>query len=286
MVSEKNFGIIGGDMRQFYLAKSLVADGNNVLLCEFEKLDFEDEIIKNSSIETVIESSEYVIFPIPITRDGKSINAPFSYKKIDLDEKLYNLLKNKKVFGGIISLIKKEVKNLAIYIKDYYREDFMILNAIPTAEGAVKVAFDECKKTINKSKCLVTGYGRVGKILAELLKNMGAEVTVSARKSEDRAWIDASGYKFININNDPLNFDIIFNTVPAQIFNYDMLMRCQKETVIIDLASEPGGVDKESAKKLGIKSVQALGLPGKFFPETAGEIIKTTIYKIIEEESL
>ena len=288
MVSGKNFGIIGGDMRQLYLAKSLAIDENNVSVCGFEKLDFEDEIIKNSSIETVIDSSEYVIFPIPITIDGKSINTPFSDKKIALDEKLYDLLKNKKIFGGIISLIKKEVKNSAICIKDYYREDFMILNAIPTAEGAVKVAFDECKKTINKSKCLVAGYGRVGKILAELLRSMGAEVTVSARKSEDRAWIDASEYKFINIkkNGDPLNFDIIFNTVPAQIFNYDTLIRCQEKTVIIDLASEPGGVDKESAKKLGIKSVQALGLPGKFFPETAGEIIKTTIYKIIEEESL
>ncbi len=293
MISGKKFGIIGGDLRQFYMAKSLASDKNNVLIYGFEKIDTEkidtkNETIKSADLETVINSSEYVILPLPVTGDGEIINAPFCDKKINLNEKLYALLKNKKVFGGIISPIEKEVKNSAYYIKDYYREDFMILNAVPTAEGAVKAALGEYKKTINKSNCLVAGYGRIGKVLAELLKNMGANVTVSARKSEDMAWINTRGYKSINLKNNksPLGFDIIFNTVPAQIFDYNNLLLCPKETIIIDLASEPGGVDKEAAEKLGIKAVHALGLPGKFFPETAGEIIKKTIYKIIEEEGL
>ncbi len=288
MISGKKFGIIGGDLRQFYMAKSILADKNNVLICGFEKIDEPDEKIINSSIESVINSCEYIILPLPITRNGATINAPFSDKQTDLNENLYESLKNKKVFGGIISSIKKEVKSSIKYLKDYYREDLIILNAVPTAEGAVKVALGEYKKTISKSKCLVVGYGRIGKVLAELLKNMGAEVTVSARKSEDMAWIDAQGYKSINLSNNKniLDFDIIFNTVPAQIFNNNQLLLCRKETIIIDLASEPGGIDKESAKKLGIKFVHALGLPGKFFPQTSGEIIKKTIYKIIEEEEL
>lgn len=288
MISGRKFGIIGGDLRQLYLAESLSADKNVVLICGFEKADKADEDVKISDIETVINSSEYVIFPLPVTRDEKVLNAPLSDKKINLDQKLYDLLKSKKVFGGIIAPIEKEVKNSAVCVKDYYREDLMILNAVPTAEGAIKVALGEYKKTINKSKCLVAGYGRIGKVLAELLKGMGADVTVSARKTDDTAWIDAEGYKSININNNKevLDFDIIFNTVPAQIFDYNQLALCHKETLIIDLASEPGGVDKKAAEKFGIKSIHALGLPGKFFPKTSGEIIKKIIYKIIEEERL
>lgn len=288
MISEKKFGIIGGDLRQFYMAESILVDKNDVLICGFEKIDSNNEIAKNLDVENVINSSEYVIFPLPVTRNNKNVNAPFANVEINLDNKLYSLLKNKKVFGGIIAPIEKEVKKSATYLKDYYREDLMILNAVPTAEGAVKVALSEYKKTINKSTCLVAGYGRIGKVLAELLKSMGAIVTVSARKNEDIAWIDAQGYESIDINNnrDDLNFDIIFNTVPAQIFNQEQLLLCSKDTIIIDLASEPGGVDKKSAEKLGIKSVHALGLPGKFFPKTSGEIIKKIIYKIIEEEHL
>ncbi len=83
-----------------------------------------------------------------------------------------------------------------------------------------------------------------------------------------------------------LDYDLIFNTVPHIIFDPKMLLRCVKNTVIIDLASEPGGVDFKFAEKIGITAIQALALPGKFFSKTAGEIIKNTIYAIIKEENL
>ena len=53
--------------------------------------------------------------------------------------------------------------------------------------------------------------------------------------------------------------------------------------LIIDLASAPGGVDFEAAHKFRLDAVRALSLPGKCAPKTAGEIIKTTVFNIIEE---
>ena len=53
---------------------------------------------------------------------------------------------------------------------------------------------------------------------------------------------------------------------------------------MIDLASLPGGVDFSAAQELGLKAVQALSLPGKTAPESAAEIIKQTVYTILEEE--
>lgn len=287
MVSKKRFGIVGGDNRQIYVARKLKKDGNKVLVCGFEKLDTRD--IDSSDMKNVILNSDYVVFPVPVTRNGLHINAPFSDSVFKIDEDMFSLLENKVTFGGIVSPLLEAVKNPNLCIRDYYsREDFMILNAIPTAEGAVQIALKECNHTLWDSKCLVVGYGRIGKILAKLLKDMGSTVTVSARNPRDTALIKANGFEAINVSNidSEMHFDLIFNTVPTKVLNYENMSLMKSCGLIIDLASLPGGVDKPSAEKLKIRVIPALGLPGKYFPETAGKIIVETIYKIIQEEGL
>lgn len=284
-----NFGIIGGDMRQLFMSRSIIKDGNNVKIygIELKKLDGVDST--NISMEELVNNSKYIILPLPVTRDKKILNAPFAKKSIELNDYFINMLKDKIVFCGISSLLyESRDKWRNVNIKDYFHEDFEILNAIPTAEGALQIAMSEFKGTINSSKCLVIGYGRVGKVLSQLLKNMGACVTVSARNDLDLTWIQVMGCKHINTNFLPkkLEYDLIFNTVPFKIFNQENLLRCPNDCTIIDLSSEPGGVDFDAAQSMGIKTVHALGLPGKFSPMTSGEIIKDVIYKIIKEEKL
>lgn len=282
----KKIGIIGGDMRQYFLAKSLKNDGNDIKLFGFE--NFPNKKSNECSLIELAEFSEYIILPLPVSRDGKTLNAPFSRDKIKL-QSLYDNLKNKKIFGGIISPEIKNLFNKNSKIYDFCREDFSILNAVPTVEGAIKEVFENSDKTIFSSKCLVTGYGKIGKVLCKLLKNMGADVTASMRSLQDFAWAKTDGIKAIHtekLSANSLDFNIIFNTIPSIVFNQILLEKCSKETLIIDLASKPGGIDKTAAKDLGIKTIHSLGIPGKYFPETAAEIIKTTIYKIAEEEKL
>ena len=76
--------------------------------------------------------------------------------------------------------------------------------------------------------------------------------------------------------------DVVFNTVPDKIIGGNELLTA-KNTLIIDLASKPGGVDMEKAKDLGVKVIWALGLPGKVAPVTSGNIIKETILNIFSE---
>lgn len=57
-------------------------------------------------------------------------------------------------------------------------------NAIATSEGAIEIAVREYAGTLNGGRCLVAGFGRIGKALAWMLRGMGAHVTVSARKPE------------------------------------------------------------------------------------------------------
>lgn len=286
MTDIKSFGIIGGDKRQLFLAKAIYDSGYAVMLGGFDRLRSTGNLVLGD-IKAVAAKCDVLILPVPSVRADGSINTPFSDECTVLDDELIGILIKKPVF---IAMKDKFLKAYPQFEKaeifDYAAKDeFAILNALPTAEGAVEVAMNKFEGTIAGSRCLITGYGRIGKVLAEMLKNLKAEVTVSARKPSDMAFAQAFGYDEINTNkmSDVRNFDLVFNTVPSMIFNRELLLNTDKNTIIIDLASLPGGVDFEAAHILGIDAVRALALPGKCAPKTAGEIIKTTVFNIIEE---
>lgn len=288
MLKIERFGIIGGDKRQLETGISILKDGYSVKICGFENADFDLKNIQQDTLKNVIEKSDGLILPLPVTRNGKYINAPFSDKEILLNKEFIEMTNNKKIFCGMAeNLYKTDLLWNKSNIYDYFsREEFAVENAVPTAEGAVEIAMRQYSGTINGSNCLITGYGRIGKVLAYILKCLGADVTVSARKKEDMAWIKLQGYNCASSYNLPhKNYDIIFNTIPSIIFDAHTLAKTACNAVLIDLASSPGGVDYASAERLGIKVIKALSLPGKVAPKTAGEIIKNTIYNIIEEEA-
>ena len=78
-------------------------------------------------------------------------------------------------------------------------------------------------------------------------------------------------------------FDIIINTIPFQLLDSDRLDLVKNDAVIIDLASNPGGVDRKAAREKGIKVIWALSLPAKVAPLTSAEFIKETLYHVLKE---
>lgn len=282
----KTFGILGGDKRQLFLADSLVKDGYSVILGGFDNLRSVGNI-SIADIRTALNYSDAVIFPLPSVRSDGSLNASFSNTNIFFDEEELEILKSKPVFASMRDRLIRAypvLKSAKIY--DYAaRDDFAILNAVPTAEGAIECAMSAYEGTIAGSRSLVVGFGRIGKVLAKLLKALGSEVTVSARNNSDIAFINALGYKAANTEElkEIKEIDLVFNTVPSMIFNEELLKNTDRNTLVIDLASLPGGVDFEAARALRIDAQRALSLPGKCAPKAAGEIIKTTVFRIIEE---
>ncbi|MBJ8192724.1 dipicolinate synthase subunit A, partial [Bacillus cereus] len=79
--------------------------------------------------------------------------------------------------------------------------------------------------------------------------------------------------------------DLIFNTIPSMIITAQILSKLPLSTVIIDLASAPGGCDFRYAEKRGIKAVLAPGLPGIVAPKTAGAIIANTLVQLLMEDN-
>lgn len=282
----RTFGIIGGDKRQLFLAKSISDSCYDVLLGGFDRLESHGSL-SLCNVKKAISESDALIFPLPSIRTDGTLNTPFSNENILLDGDDIEIIFKKPVFTTMKSRFLKAYPRLSDgEIFDYgARDDFAILNALPTAEGAIECAMREYEGTISGSKCLVAGFGRIGKILAHKLVLLGANVTVSARKPSDLAYVKALGYNALNTEKlrTVKRFDIAFNTIPKLIFDRELLMNTDTNTLIIDLASLPGGVDFDTAEKLGIYAVRALSLPGKCAPKTAGEIIKTTVFDIIKE---
>lgn len=282
----KSFAILGGDKRQLYLADSLVREGYTALLGGFDRLRSLGGI-ELTSIPDALNRCDAVLLPLPSLRTDGSLNAPFAQSPIYFDDETIEYLRGKPLFVSQQERLFRTYPQLReAQVYDYAaRDDFAILNAVPSAEGAIACAISAYEGTLFCAKVMVVGFGRIGKLLSRLLHAMNADVTVTARRQSDSAYIKALGYSFLNTEKlgEVSGYDIVFNTVPHLIFDRGLLMRTDRKTLFIDLASLPGGVDFEAATELGIDAQRALGLPGKYAPKTAGEIIKTTVFNIIEE---
>ncbi len=286
---KKAISVVGGDLRVVRLVEMLIDDGYKVytygLEMSEELLNLDVEMC--STVEETVSKSKVVVGPIPLSSDRKNVSMPFSKVKLSLDDFLKVLKGKNLIAGNILESFKDELdKEKMPFIDLLKREEFAVLNAIATAEGTIQIIMEETGRTIHGSKVLVLGFGRIGKVLSKMLDGIGAKVSCEARKDEDLAW--AKAYGFDPIDLDDLNgrlgdYEIIINTIPFQILNSERLELVKKDVILVDLASNPGGVDRKVAREKNLKLIWALSLPGKVAPVTSAEYIKEVLYHVLEE---
>lgn len=132
------------------------------------------------------------------------------------------------------------------------RDDVAIYNSIPTAEGAIMMAFEHTDQTVHSSRVMVVGFGRVGNTVANKFSALGAKVSVCARSIRDLARITEMGLNAVplhDLSKQTENCDILINTIPSLVVTKEAIRNLPNNAVIIDLASKPGGTDFEFAKK-------------------------------------
>ena len=274
--------VLGGDLRQVYLARMLLKDGHNVVTWGLDQGDAPNRVPLNTALERDI-----LILPLPVCRGGR-LNLPLTDTELRIEQLWPRLRYDQLLLGGMTGDLGPQLMaDFGLTLLDYYaREETQVANAVPTAEGALQLAMASTDRTLLGSRCLIIGYGRIGRLLADRLLALGAEVTVSARKYGDLAWIDAWGCHSVRTNAlaDQLDrFDLIFNTAPALILDRARLRETREDCVILELASAPGGVDLEAARQLGRQVIQAPGLPGKVAPRSAAAAVRDSVYHILEE---
>lgn len=254
------FAVIGEDARQKAAADYLGEKGFEV--CGPEGLP----------------RADWVLLPMPLTADGAA-----------LEQLLKKARPGTAAFGGRVSDGAKAAAAAAgIELADYLgREELARLNAIPTAEGCIGILLERRVRTLWDAPVLVTGYGPVGQALAVRLTALGAHVTVAARRASQRALARSQGAHWVipleELTAAAPGFDAVVNTIPALVLTRPVLAALRPGSLIVDLASRPGGTDFAAAAALGHTALPALSLPVRCAPESAGEYVANTVLEIIRE---
>ena len=223
------------------------------------------------------------VLPIPVTKLDKNQEL-----KRKLKQELINAgLKNEisvKVFGGVFSTEWKRF--LEMYRIPYW--DFMKLpevvegNGWITAEATIAEVLQLGERSIYGQRMLVTGYGCCGEKIAKSFVKLGAEVTVVARREAVRDMAQKDGFVAIGFEEMPkalLEVSTVVNTVPALVLTENCIRKMPQDSLIIDIASSPGGTDFEAAHKYGITAKLALGLPGIYTTTSSALLLKNAISK-------
>lgn len=199
------------------------------------------------------------------------------------------------IFGCNFNCVKEQIENIynnsvkKLKFYEYMADDATAYkNSVATAEGVIAETIIRSDININGSNCLITGYGRCARIIADRFKALNSNVTIIERIGHKRAQARAYGYNVIDFNsdnssdyyNDFNKYDYVINTVPQMVVDKHMLERFNRNVTIIDIASKPGGVDYDYCKKNNINAVNALGLPGKYSPKTSAGIL----YEVISDK--
>lgn len=282
--------IVGGDARYLEVINHLADCGATVEAAGFEQVTFQQSEVHHTRLQKVdFRTIDAMLLPVSGTDSKGKIDAPYALDEIYLTQ---NMIAQTPDHCCICTGISNAFLNKATdtvnrkLVRLFSRDDIAIYNSIPTAEGALMLAMEETNVTIHGSHVMVFGFGRIGMTVARLFSAVGAQVHVCVRKAADIARIMEMGMQPVLIKDlakEITDTDIYINTVPRQIVDHNIISAMKKSSLIIDLASSPGGTDFTFADQQGIKNVHALGLPGKVAPKTAGKIIADVFTKVIFE---
>ncbi|MEW6448163.1 MAG: dipicolinate synthase subunit DpsA [Bacillota bacterium] len=281
-----NVAVIGGDHRAVFTAEELLNQAARVRLVGHHTAV--PGIQSLTEIDAGLKEADAVVFPLPGVSDDGYIYTPGSPLFLKEDD-LALLQEGTPVFTGFARGYLQELANrLRLRIVEVAdRNDFAILNSIPSAEGAIQLAMERLPITIHGSSAFVLGFGRVGTTLARMLGGIGAKITVVDRDAAQRARATEIGYRVCDFAGLPFiihEADIIFNTVPAMVLTARVIKNTRPEVLIIDLATSPGGTDFEAAKSLNREAILAPSLPGKVAPKTAGRILGQVVADLLVQE--
>ena len=273
--------VAGGDLRQVYAANALAQRGFSVTAFGFSGAEPFSEQVTLSEDWSGLSQVQLLLLPLGISK-GNKLNTPLWQEEIKLEDCFRHLSPGCQIFGGnITDEEKKLAEKFDLSLYDYFKvEELTVANAVLTAEAAIQLAMQESPRGLWGGKALICGGGRIARALLPRLKAFGMEVTLAARKAEQRIWAAAEGAKTISLSALPTILaeqDYLFNTVPAPLLKEAELFRCNADCLLLELASKPYGIDFSAAEKLGKRAILASGLPGKHSPQTAGEWIADTV---------
>lgn len=279
MNRSNRMAVLGGDERQSLVAEFFASEGQKVNVYGVSEPVF--GAVKCESATEAVCGCGTVVFPLPAAKNGIYLNEK-SGNLTPIEAILDAAERGSEIYAGKTDAAFKALcRERELSLTDYYEsESFTVKNAQLTAEGALEIFMTEKKIAVHGSRVLVIGSGRVAKCVTRAFSSLGAEVTVMARNRSELAMAEVAGHRARDITDGRVRlaefsfgYDAVINTVPVMFMTGCCLYVIPEETLVIDLASAPYGIDVTEARRLGIRAVRASSLPGKYAPASAARII-------------
>ncbi|MGE5586956.1 MAG: dipicolinate synthase subunit DpsA [Clostridia bacterium] len=282
--------VLGGDWREIEVIKRFLAEGAKVRVVGYPDLPELAGAERETSVFEALRGVDAVVVGMGGLDVGGKVKTLDPDLTIALSEEVLEVIPPRAPLfvGAARPRLKEFAARHGVTLVEVAEDDeIAIRNSIPTAEGAVQIAMEELPVTIHSCRAVVVGFGRVGVTLTRVLLALGARTTVAARNLAQLARAEEMGASTVHLSSmaqAASDADVVFNTVPAVVLTEEVLKRMRPGSLIIDLASQPGGTDFQAAARYGIKTVHALGLPGKVAPRTAGAILAEALPQMIRRE--
>lgn len=268
------YGIVGGDLRFAHLAEMLREDGHMAAGFLHEKAGGGCYLLER------LKKCDCIISNWPM-------KWPLTEQRISESDIMDNIAS-----GSVLLLCGPQFPSERRWDLQYVNlwQDEILLqeNAYLTAEGAVAAVMSRMNGRLGDARCLVVGYGRIGRALTEILINLGAKVSVATRSKAKFSRISESGADAVEMKelSDALeDKQVIFSTPPSMVIGKNMLDRVRRDALIVDLASPPYGVDVDAAAAMGIKAWREPNLPGRYCPLSAARVLYNAVLRWEEKEN-
>ena len=128
--------VIGGDLRQAFLAEQLASDGHEVTVSALERHKFPPGLVDECTrLDRCLPGADAIALPMPVACDEQHLNAPLSNASLSLDTVLDTISPGTLVLCGAASpAVRARASRNQLRLFDYLdREELAIRNAVPTA---------------------------------------------------------------------------------------------------------------------------------------------------------
>jgi dipicolinate synthase subunit A len=274
--SKLTIGMLGGDRREQEIARLAAATGATVRAHGFP---WPDEgiagVTRLDDPAAVLKDARFALFPIPGIAANGALFAPTAAAPIvPTNAMLAGMAPLAHIIlGWADQNLKAHADALGIKIHEYEWDRGLMLRRTPAiVEGLLRIVIENTAITIHDATVCVVGQGTIGAVLARYLVALGAHTHVAARNPEQRAAAFVAGatpHELAELPALATRLDMVFSTVPSRVVGVEVLERLPKSALLVDLAAPPGGIDFETAQRLGLKAIWGRGL-GSRAPVTVG----------------
>lgn len=276
-------GVIGGDLRFIEAASVLAELGFECAVFGADPAAMlPEKLTRATTLDGATRGSAAVLAPIPLSRDGASLNLPSIPHPPTIEDFVLSLTPDQTLFAGCIDEGSASMlTGRSIPFADLCEiPEYAYPGAYATAEATLGLLILNTGMLLQDSKVAIYGGGRIAKYLIPLLQSLGARICVFARSPADRAYMRSLGCAVSDFSPPERPFaDVLINTVPA-LPPCDPMLVLKKDGLLLELC----GVGRE--ERSDCRLLRAPSLPGRYCYRSMGRMLaKVVLARIGHDDS-